>query len=380
MSSSNISVVTDPSSSLFLLSRLVVDLTGDDSDQEDGRSRELQAMFGSDSDSDSCDPGSPRLRVNAVLGCGCDHCEAAPQPAEPLMFLDEEPEFSSHLEGVRSVWPVAVRDSVGGSTILHSDDGAGFHASSGDGDGSNCTVESGESNNFSSVGSSDVGSSDGRGGYNGRLEGGDYCWAAGYAVPSSVGGGGINSGDASCGSAGQDWEWSRVEAATHDVGNDWMEVSADSHSSMGGYSSSAYSSCSACECRGVVCVCGSEDSSSGSESGNEDYGSSSESGSDCSSMSSEEEEICGAPTRDGIQCTNTVYCAWARHQRWRVTSGYGCAVPDLMACPRHPLILLSSCAACAELRSAARTRLSGARSRPVVLPYPEWVGLHAMLQ
>ena len=382
-SATNFNAASSSASSLFPLSRLIIDLTRD-SESDDERERELEEMFGSDSGSDICVSDSPGIGINAVPGCGCDHCAVAPQPVEPLMLLREEVGVYSDLE------------SVGG-------------------------INNGGGNFGGAVGG------DGGGGDNGPLDVSVSC----ETLFSAGGGGGINIGDVASGSAGCDWEWCRLEAAPFYAGGggggsgsmeggssncSQMEVDSGSYSGMYGYNNKEYSSCGACEDRGIVCVCSTGDSDGGSEcginndeSGSEDGSSSSDSGDDSSECSSsdsggdssecsssdsddwcavegsssdsgDEGEICGAPTRDGVQCTNTVHCAWASHQHWRLLSGYECAVADVTACPHHPCVLLSSCSFCAELRSAARTRLSGTRSRPVVLPYPEWVGLHAMLE
>ena len=168
-------------SSLVPLSRLIIDLTSD-SEPESELARELDEMFGSDSDSDNGDLGSFGFGVNVVPGCGCDHCVVAPQPADPLMLLTEEDDGSVDLEGVEDMWPMVA--CLAG--IDNDSDGGGG-----------------------------VGGSDGGGGDNSHRGGSDSH----ETLFSAGGGGGINIGDVASGSAGGDWEWSRIEAAPFYTGS-----------------------------------------------------------------------------------------------------------------------------------------------------------------
>ena len=90
-------------------------------------------------------------------------------------------------------------------------------------------------------------------------------------------------------------------------------------------------------------------------------------------------ETCGAPTRDGNWCGNSVYCSRIMHQEWRIDNGLYCYVPTLYACISHPQVLSRSCAQCTEVRAALRGKLMGTRSRPVQLPFSQWLGMLAML-
>ena len=351
-----------------LLPRLIIDLT-EESEEED----RLSLWFGSDTSSDDEEEGPSlssiaplQTRVNTVWGCSCGHCIVPGQPSdEPLMLAIDSSTSGNEVS----------YSGVGLASAYVQMESAGFHGY--DGDSGEQVWRGGDAVL--------INNSDGRDG-----GGGDSGIHNVAEATGNHGGGGGDGALRADGNSGGSYL-----AAFRDDGGDGASVFSVHAAEVGGCDGggsgnlpdwyaregSSDGDVHMCGCGEFHCSCcdSVRNSSIVSDSSSE-CGSNSDSGSECGSISSEEEEICGAPTRDGVQCINTVHCAWVSHQHWRLLSGHGCAVADVTACPHHPQILLVSCTACAELYSTARARLSGTRSRPVVLPYPEWVGLHAMLE